>query len=215
MKHLIVPQIEIGSTDIKQISEVLNTLEPHKISFKNWAENKENKPNVEFSIAHNNTDLYLQFEVHEAELLAQVAEDNGKVCTDSCVEFFVSFDDGQHYYNLEFNCIGKALVGYRQVGEKPIHASLYTMQAIQRLSSLGTHTREHINGDFRWMLTLVIPISTFWMTNLNSFGGIKAKANFYKCGDNLSVPHYLSWSKIENDIPNFHLPRFFGSIEFA
>jgi hypothetical protein len=37
-------------------------------------------------------------------------------------------------------------------------------------------------------------------------------ANFYKCGDELSVPHYISWAPIEAEKPNFHRPDCFGKM---
>jgi hypothetical protein len=40
------------------------------------------------------------------------------------------------------------------------------------------------------------------------------KANFYKCGDELQTPHFLSWNPIEIDQPDFHRPDFFGTLEF-
>jgi hypothetical protein len=43
---------------------------------------------------------------------------------------------------------------------------------------------------------------------------MKARGNFYKCGDSLSVPHFLSWQPIDNPTPNFHLEKFFGELDF-
>ena len=40
------------------------------------------------------------------------------------------------------------------------------------------------------------------------------RANFYKCGDGTSVPHFLSWSHIETETPDFHCPEFFGNMHF-
>ncbi len=51
------------------------------------------------------------------------------------------------------------------------------------------------------------------MHKFHSWDGIKAKANVYKCGDNLSKPHFLSWNPIHHPTPNFHLPEFFGTLE--
>lgn len=34
-------------------------------------------------------------------------------------------------------------------------------------------------------------------------------ANFYKCGDDLPAPYYLSWNKIIAPKPDFHYPDFF------
>ena len=51
----------------------------------------------------------------------------------------------------------------------------------------------------------------------NSVGNLDGKsfrAHFYKCGDKLQQPHFLSWNAIGNPKPNFHLPQFFGTIVF-
>lgn len=39
-------------------------------------------------------------------------------------------------------------------------------------------------------------------------------ANFYKCGDKLQTPHFLSWNPINLEKPNFHCPEFFGTLNF-
>jgi len=44
--------------------------------------------------------------------------------------------------------------------------------------------------------------------------GRRVKANFYKCGDNMKTPHYLSWNPIGTERPNFHTPDYFGTIVF-
>ncbi|MEW6117215.1 MAG: carbohydrate-binding family 9-like protein, partial [Nitrospirota bacterium] len=38
------------------------------------------------------------------------------------------------------------------------------------------------------------------------------RANFYKCGDATSHPHWASWAPVE--ALNFHLPHCFGTICF-
>ena len=38
------------------------------------------------------------------------------------------------------------------------------------------------------------------------------RANFYKCGDKTAHPHYLSWSPIHTEKPDFHRPEFFGEL---
>ena len=44
--------------------------------------------------------------------------------------------------------------------------------------------------------------------------GISWKANFYKIAENSSNPHYLTWSEVQNPTPDFHLPQYFGVINF-
>ena len=213
MKKITVPKISMDATDINLVARRLEALCVNKIDTVNWPETYPSKPDVMFAIAHNGENILLQYRVKENEILAAVTKDNGEVWTDSCVEMFLSFDN-QHYYNAEFTCIGKALLGYRKFGEKAVHASIPTMQSILRQPSLGTANRGKEIDNFDWVLTLVIPRTTFWESDITSFDGLHAKGNFYKCGDNLSTPHFVSWTTIETPSPSFHQPSFFGELFF-
>jgi len=42
----------------------------------------------------------------------------------------------------------------------------------------------------------------------------KLEGNFYKCADETSTPHYVSWSEISTAAPDFHKPEFFGELNF-
>ena len=44
--------------------------------------------------------------------------------------------------------------------------------------------------------------------------GRTMRANFYKCGDLLPRPHFLSWNAISLPRPDFHCPEFFGTLRF-
>lgn len=213
MKRITVPKISINASDINLVAQKLETLSANVIDVVNWPDEYPSKPNVSFVIAHDSDNILLQYKVKENEILAAVTDDNGEVWTDSCVEMFLSFDN-EHYYNAEFTCIGKALLGYREFGGKAVHGSPATMQSILRQSSLGTENRDKQKGDFDWTLTLVIPRTAFWETNIKSFDGLKVKGNFYKCGDNLTTPHFVSWTRIETPKPSFHQPSFFGELFF-
>lgn len=213
MKKITVPKIFIDASDLNLVAQTLEALPGNAINTINWADTHPSKPEVAFVMAHNGENILLQYKVKENEILAAVTTDNGEVWTDSCVEMFLSFDN-RHYYNAEFTCIGKALLGYRQFGEKAVHASKEIMQSIKRQSSLGTANREKQTGNFDWTLTLVIPCTAFWESNIKSFGGLQAKGNFYKCGDNLTTPHFVSWTTIDTPKPSFHQPSFFGELYF-
>jgi hypothetical protein len=40
------------------------------------------------------------------------------------------------------------------------------------------------------------------------------RANFYKCGDKTSHPHWLTWNPVDKPRPDFHLPQYFGTLVF-
>ena len=191
----------------------LESLPKNKIEIVNWSDSYPYAPKVDFIIAHTGKEILLKFFVQEQSVLALTAEDNGEVWTDSCVEFFINFDE-TGYYNFEFNCIGTALLGFRKEKNNFIRADKKIFDAIGRKSTLGNTPFPEKKGNENWELTLNIPVSSFFKHDIQNLSGIKAKANFYKCGDNLSVPHFVSWSPINNPTPNFHLEKFFGEIEF-
>jgi hypothetical protein len=68
--------------------------------------------------------------------------------------------------------------------------------------------------DFVWNMSLIIPFKAFFKHDIKSFEGIKAKGNFYKCGDKLPQPHFLSWNPVRVPKPDFHRPEFFGELNF-
>lgn len=211
----IVERIDVNNINSPSlIAEQLLHVEEERISCINWEKDFPSAPLVSFKVAHNGTHLFLQYTVEEDEILAKTAEDNGPVWTDSCVEFFVSFDNSGFYYNLEASCIGTILLGYRQNRDNVVHGSKEVMQQIKRFSSLGNTPFDKKKGFFGWTLILVIPKEAFWESNIESFNGLEARANAYKCGDNLSTPHFLTWKPIENATPNFHLPQFFHELKF-
>jgi hypothetical protein len=137
---------------------------------------------------------------------------NDPVYKDSCVEFFIAFNGEQQYYNLEFNCLGTCLAGF---GQNQHDRKLLPKQQVSKIkpwASLKVNNR--VPQQISWQLTLVIPVEIFSEHQLTDFTGEQVKVNFFKCGDELPDPHYLSWSNINYPEPNFHLPEFFGDMKF-
>ena len=44
--------------------------------------------------------------------------------------------------------------------------------------------------------------------------GVVWRANFFKCADQTSHPHWLTWSLVDKPRPDFHVPKFFGVLKF-
>jgi hypothetical protein len=172
------------------------------------------KPYVCFRIAQGKNSIFILFEVQEKSIRAKYHIDGGKVYTDSCVEFFVSPNNDGQYYNFEFNCIGTTLLGCRKERNMATPAPEEITRQIKRFSSLGNQPFEIREGCFTWSLLVEIPYTAFFRHSISSLKGKKIKANFYKCGDELTDPHYLSWQPIKTDRPDFHRPDFFGILQF-
>jgi len=197
-------------------------LDRYKIPFEgitcvNWEEAYPYCPEASFRIAHTGDAVLLHFKVKEEAVLATASRDNGPVWRDSCVEFFVSPGCDDTYYNIESNCVGNILLQYGKKGTSRPTASPETISLIRRWSSLG---REPItdpltgDGGVEWEYVEIIPKEVFFSDSIVSFSGLEMTANFYKCGDSLPTPHFLSWAPIESERPQFHAPEFFRKIYF-
>ena len=194
---------------VERLSDLLDTFDRQVLEYAPWPEFPV-KPTVSFTIAYHRSEIFIKFFVEEQHIRAVNNQINGPVNEDSCVEFFVSFDEGISYYNFEFNCIGTGLVGY---GSSKNNRQLLDASLVRNLERKINITSENGNG-FDWQLTLVIPLSIFSYTPVQKLTDISCKANFYKCGDLLPEPHFISWTNIVAETPNFHLPEFFGKLIF-
>lgn len=190
-----------------------NQIEFHSLDVVNWKDYPY-KPEVSFRIAHTGKDILLHYKVKEASVRAVAYQDNGKVWEDACVEFFLSPESDSCYYNFECNCIGKLLIQGGIVNENRPLASQEVLGMVKRWSSLGTEPFEEKIGECSWELTMVIPVSAFFKHSIDTLEGKKMKGNFYKCGDKLQSPHFLSWNPIRLAHPMFHCPAFFGTLYF-
>lgn len=214
MKQLTVPfHNELtGREAISTIADRLRETEKQTLPFAPWAKADAYKPDVAFTIAYGREALFLQFDVTEKFIRAAYGRTNEPVYKDSCVEFFLSFDDGVTYYNFEFNCIGTVLAGFGK--EKAVRQPL-PQAVLEKIKSGIIITRGGGEKTMHWEITVLIPFSVFLHHPLSSLQGKGCKGNFYKCGDDLPEPHFLSWSNVESGEPNFHLPQFFGTLHFA
>jgi hypothetical protein len=214
MNNVLVRKLNDTDPEVSQLSSILDreNVPFNSVSCANWSEYPY-KPDVKFRIAHNGTNILLNYRVEESDIKAVCKDDNGKVWEDSCVEFFISFNGTDYYYNIESNCIGRILVatGIDKHNRKSIPVNIVNL--IDRWSSLGNLPIENKSG--KWELSLIVPVDVFSINKISTFNGLHAKGNFYKCGDKLQTPHFLSWNPIENEKPDFHLPQFFGELFFS
>lgn len=207
MNKLTVEKITDLDNDFKALEETFATLSWNVIAECSWQSMYPYCPEVRFQIAHSDKFIYLHYAVTEEFVKGQYIRPNENVWEDSCVEFFVSFDQKQTYYNFEFNVLATGLIGYG-----PTDKSLRKRLDIESVESVDACTKiVKRKGEKRWEIFLQIPKQIFG--NI-SYSGKTYHANFYKCGDGLPRPHFVSWSAIKNDKPNFHLPEFFGEITF-
>lgn len=172
------------------------------------------KPEVKFRIAHMGDQIILKFYVREKNILAQASSFNGDVYKDSCVEFFISPLANGMYYNFEFSCIGIPHVGYGAGRHNRQLLPVDILKTIKTISSLGTEPFAERHGDFSWELFIRIPLACFLNDTIKLFSGLSSKGNFYKCGDELAEPHFVTWNPVKTENPDYHQYGFFGDIQF-
>lgn len=212
MKKLIVKKFNQPVIELSHLKDIFQkeNIPLQSLDQINWPKEFPYLPQVNFAIAHNNDAIFIHFEVNEMHTLAKRTVDGEDVWKDSCAEFFIQFPSDTGYYNLETNCIGTCLMAY---GEGRANRTPISTKEIQRVSSLKKETFQS-PAECSWQLNLKIPIDVFIKTSISSLSGITARANVYKCGDEMQNVHFVSWNKIETEHPDFHQPKYFGAIEF-
>jgi hypothetical protein len=177
------------------------------------------RPMVLIKMAYDPDNLYLIFKVEDQFVRCITQHYNGPVWEDSCVEFFFSADQGsfEKYFNLEINCGGTPLMYYNLIPRKDFKiVADEDLSNLKIAHSMPKVVENEIIEPVRWTIECKIPVSLLskYGKILNPSPGVIWKANFYKIADKTSNPHYLTWSLVEQVIPDFHLPEFFGKLIF-
>ncbi len=217
MKELNVKYLHWDSNTLwnQVFFQELNEIAWNEIQSVNWSKYSY-KPTVRFKIAYCDFGLILQYQVEEKSIRAKAVLDNEDVWKDSCVEFFIAPQNDGIYYNFEFNCAGVCLLAAGNSRNGREKAPLSLVGQIIRYSDLNKKPPfDETATNTPWTLFIAIPYVCFFKHP--GFIAPKKqtlKANFYKCGDDLAEPHYLSWNPIQTEKPDFHRPEFFGSLYF-
>lgn len=198
-------------------------------------------PQVYFRIAYDESAIYLFYWVREYAVRAVSKQHGDSVWQDSCVEFFFSPSDdlSEGYFNLEMNCGGTALLHYHPARKRKgvpapdwlenagmdygtaqgarIHkTTAEEFQGAEIRTSLPKIVDPEWEGPLRWTLAARIPLGL--LQKIHRFAsprpGTVWRANFFKCGDATSRPHWLTWAPVDRPSPAFHVPRDFGTLVF-
>lgn len=176
-------------------------------------------PRTEFKIGYDDRAVHLLFRVEDRFVRATAVRHQERVCGDSCVEFFFvpGPDTDTGYFNLEINCGGTVLFHHNReerfgtrVIERQRCESLVTMH------SLPSRVEPELTDPVTWQVACSIPYDL-----LAEYVAMRPpqprdtwRANVYKCADDTSHPHWLTWSEVVAPRPDFHLVRFFGFLGF-
>ena len=210
MKSINIPKI----IPADNIEEIFTSLPEHAIDCCNWPNEYPYSPKATFKMFHDVKNIYIKFNVTENDIKATVTEDQGRTWTDPCVEFFVSPEGNLDYYNFECTCTGKLLLAWHPADAPKESANKEVLDSVKRTPSLGTEPFALRNGEHSWSVIEVIPATALFRSNVEKLDGKEMTGNFYKCGDELPTPHFLSWKAIDWASPSFHRPEQFGKLLF-
>ena len=158
-------------------------------------------PETRFWLMRCRDGFCIKYNTKERDLRAEVNRENGEVCCDSCVEFFLKPDVyDERYINFEINPKGVMHIGLGKdrYGRTPIEdeRSIFCVESDAR------------DGD--WSICYYIP-DEFLLRYFKQISPV-CRANFYKCGDKTKKPHYAVWNNVETAKPDYHVSDFFGII---
>lgn len=181
-------------------------------------ESSAHRPVTWARMLHDGKALAGIFHVSDRYVLCRQTGYQAMVCKDSCVEFFVRPKPDKGYMNFEMNCCGHLRTEYI---EDPTRVDGGFKKSMLVAEKFGKMVRVHasLSGPIEkemaepvvWTVGFHIPFGVFeaHMGALGDVHGQVWRANFYKCADDSSHPHWASWSPVGEQL-NFHQPDRFG-----
>lgn len=164
-------------------------------------------------ICYDDEALYLHLFAKESEIRAEEKGILSMPCNDSCLEFFFSPIEGDlRYLNLEFNSVKSLYMGIATGIEDLIRLPLTDKQ---KENIIKPEVNFLPDG---WEITYQLPYTFIqnFFPDFKAEPGKTIRANFYKCAELTSAPHFLAWSPVTpKERSAFHAPWEFGTLTFA
>lgn len=176
-------------------------------------------PRTQAKLIFDDDAVFVMFRVEDQYVRAVAEHHQDNVFEDSCVEFFFTpgTDILRGYFNLEMNCSGIMLFHFQTEREKNrIVIPKQDCEEIFCVHSLPRIAEPEIQEPVTWTVFYRVPICLLekYTKVISPAPGVQWRANFFKCGDRTSHPHWLTWALADIPRPDFHRPEFFGVLEF-
>lgn len=182
----------------------------------------QHRPRTEARLLHDGNTLACMFRAEDRYVVARATAYQAPTHRDSCVEFFAEPRAGAGYFNFEWNAIGTLLLWYI---DRPRRADgsfeSYTPVPQDVAGTIAAHaslklplSEEH-SDPLLWSISIRIPLTLFESVvgALGDLSGQTWRANFYKCADASSHPHWGAWADIGERL-DFHQSGRFGELIF-
>ena len=159
-------------------------------------------------VCYDENAMYVRMTAKEQNIRAEETELLGMPCLDSCLEFFFRpYTDSMRYINIELNPNCCMWMGYRNETNELIR--------LEEPSSILSAKAERTADGWEVLYQVPTALVQKYFPDWKPESGKKFFANFYKCGDLSVQKHYIAWNPVEVAEPAFHVPEWFGEIEFA
>lgn len=159
---------------------------------------------AEGQLCYDEDNLYVHMRAFEENIRAEYTEPLSPVCCDSCLEFFFQIEGEDNYFNFEVNPNGCMCI---QFGKD----KRFDVVRENGGEYFDVHTNRTADG---WEVFYRIPLEFIRMFHPDFRFDRDIMANMYKCGDKTARKHFVAWSEVETEKPNFHLPAFFRRMRF-
>lgn len=200
--------VTMNTYTVKRVSSPLTVTDPRwesapalELAFR-WAEYFPSPYTTTARILHCAKGVTVRLETDEWPIRAENTACNGRICDDSCMEFFFTPNtQGGDYINVEINPHGLTHVA---IGESRHGRRLLDIE------EAGFRIETLIRPREGWCAMVFIPytfIDTHFATRESTW-----RANLYKCGELTAFEHYSVWNPIDLPKPDYHQPAFFGEL---
>ena len=179
----------------------------HRLSNYHWESDPPYRPDTYFKMGVVGEDLVAKLKCYEENPRAVFTNRDDPIYRDSCLEFFVApLENREEYVNVEMNSNGAFLCEFG----KGRYDRVLVLSLTDSSPIVEAFKGEDLKGSF-WGVTVKLTkafLSELYKTENIDFTTVKA--NFYKCGDDCEIQHYLAFSPVTTLPPGFHNPECFA-----
>lgn len=181
----------------------------HRLTNYHWESDPPYRPNTYFKLGVVGEDLVAKLQCYEENPKAIYTERDDPMYKDSCLEFFVApIESREEYINVEMNSKGAFLCEFG----KGKYDRVFLKTLTESSPVVDAFKGEDMNGAF-WGVTVKLTkdfLSDVYKIDKEKIDFTTVKANFYKCGDDCEIQHYLAFSPVTTLPPGFHNPECFA-----
>lgn len=197
--------------EFKDMNAFLNS-EYNELRSYHWENIIPYRPKTYCKIGVVDGNLVANLKCYEENPKAVYTKRDDPMYKDSCLEFFVRpVENKAEYINIESNANGAFLCEFGAGRENRRLVSSFSKSS----PIVGSFKGKDENGAF-WGVTVEVTksfVSEIYNISEDEVTFNVVRANFYKCGDDCEIQHYLAFSPVTTLPPGFHNPECFKEFQ--